>query len=96
MIENFINSKLKSLTTKQAIAIVEKEKQNVSSSLRTLGCDITEQKYFSLNSEGISLFHYFHNLDWLHNLLQGTSITYDEYQKHHNKLKKRLMKFDLI
>ena len=96
MIEHFINSKLKSLTTKKAIEVVEKEKENISNRLKSLGCEVTEKRQFALNSEGMSLFHYYHNLDWLHNLLKGKGITYVEYQKHHNKMKKRLMKFNLI
>lgn len=96
MIESFINSKLKSLTLTDAISATEKEKTLVAQKLKTYGCDVTQQKHFLLKSDEMAQFHYFHNLDWLCNLLQGTSITYNDYMKHHTKLKKRLEKFGLI
>jgi len=56
----------------------------------------TEQQSSALTSEGLSLWYYYHDLDWLSNLLNGKNITNLDRIELHNKLKIILTKDGLI
>lgn len=98
MIENFIQTNIKSSTKEEALDITAKEKNKVISELNAMGCDIlhSEQKPTLLNNEGLALWNYYHDLDWMENLLNGNSIVYVDKIDLHNKLKDVLVANNLI
>ena len=98
MIENFIHTNIKSSTKEEALVITAKEKNKVISELNAMGCDVlhSEQKSNLLNSEGLSLWSYYHDLDWMENILNGNSIVYVDKIDFHNKLKDVLVANNLI
>ncbi len=98
MIENFIHTSIKSSTKEDALVITTKEKNKVISELNAMGCDITnsEQKSSLLNSKGLALWSYYHDLDWMENILNGNSIVYVDKINFHNKLKELLVANKLI
>lgn len=98
MIENFIHINIKSSTKEEALVITVNEKNKVISELKVMGCDIlnSEQKSSLLNSEGLTFWHYYHDLFWLENILNGNSIVYVDRMKLHDKLKDVLVANNLI
>ena len=98
MIENFIDHNIKDLTKEEALGVTTKEKIKVHSELKVMGCDIlhSAQKSNLLNSEGLSLWYYYHDLDWLSNLLNGKNIINFDRIELHDKLKIILTKEGLI
>lgn len=99
MIEDFfIENNIKDLTKEEAYLLALSEKDSVYNKLKTEGYNIlsAEQQSLTLSSEGMSLWYYYHDLDWLSNILNGNEIVDFDRTELHNKLKIILTKEGLI
>lgn len=98
MITNFIDHNIKDLTKEEALLLVLSEKDSVYNKLKTEGYDVLslEQQPSALTSEGLSLWYYYYDLDWLSNILNGNKIENFDRTELHNKLKTLLNKEGLI
>lgn len=98
MIEIFFANNIKDLTKEEALLLVLSEKDSVYNKLKAEGYDIIskEQQPLLISSLGLSLWYYYHDLDWLSNLLNGKNITNLDRIELHDKLKIILTKEGLI
>lgn len=98
MIENFIRNYFKDLTKEKAYLLALSEKDSVYNTLKTEGYDIlsAEKQTLTLSSEGLSLWYYYYDLDWLSNLLNGKNFINLDRIELHDKLKIILTKEGLI